>query len=69
MTLSSSIRSQLKQWEGMGYGAYPICMAKTQYSFSTDPTALGAPTGFDVEVNECASRPAPASWWRSAAAS
>ena len=52
VTLSSSIRSQLKQWEGMGYGAYPVCMAKTQYSFSTDPTALGAPTGFDVEVAE-----------------
>jgi formate--tetrahydrofolate ligase len=51
-TLSPAIRSQLKQWEEMGYGNFPVCMAKTQYSFSTDPTALGAPTGFDVAIRE-----------------
>jgi len=52
VTLSPAIRSQLKQWEEMGYGQFPVCMAKTQYSFSTDPTALGAPTGFDVAIRE-----------------
>ena len=52
VTLSPAIRSQLKQWEEMGYGHFPVCMAKTQYSFSTDPTALGAPTGFDVAIRE-----------------
>ena len=50
--LSPAIKSQLKQWEEMGYGHFPVCMAKTQYSFSTDPTALGAPTGFEVSIRE-----------------
>ena len=50
--ISSSVKSQLKQWEEMGYGHLPICMAKTQYSFSTDPTLLGAPTGFEVNIRE-----------------
>ena len=52
VTLSPAIKSQLKQWEDMGYGNFPVCMAKTQYSFSTDPTALGAPTGFDIAIRE-----------------
>jgi formate--tetrahydrofolate ligase len=51
-TLSPAIRNQLKQWEEMGYGHFPVCMAKTQYSFSTDPTLLGAPTGFEVAIRE-----------------
>ena len=46
------IRSQLHQWEEQGYGKLPICMAKTQYSFSTDPTLRGAPTGHSVPVRE-----------------
>ena len=46
------IRDQLKQWEDQGYGNLPICMAKTQYSFSTDPTLRGAPTGHSVPVRE-----------------
>jgi formate--tetrahydrofolate ligase len=46
------IRSQLKDWEEQGYGNLPICMAKTQYSFSTDPTLRGAPTGHSVPVRE-----------------
>jgi formate--tetrahydrofolate ligase len=50
--LSPAIRNQLKQWEEMGYGHFPVCMAKTQYSFSTDPTKLGAPTGFEVAIRE-----------------
>jgi len=46
------IRDQLHQWEEQGYGHLPICMAKTQYSFSTDPSLRGAPTGHSVPVRE-----------------
>lgn len=46
------IRDQLKQWEDQGYGHLPICMAKTQYSFTTDPTQRGAPTGHSLPVRE-----------------
>jgi formate--tetrahydrofolate ligase len=47
-----SIRDQLKAWEAAGYGNLPICMAKTQYSFTTDPTQLGAPVHHTVPVRE-----------------
>ncbi|MAZ16854.1 formate--tetrahydrofolate ligase [Oricola sp.] len=47
-----SVRAQLKQWEEDGYGHLPVCMAKTQYSFSTDPNLRGAPTGHSVPVRE-----------------
>jgi formate--tetrahydrofolate ligase len=46
------VRDQLKAWEEEGYGHLPICMAKTQYSFSTDPGLRGAPTGHTVPVRE-----------------
>ena len=46
------IRDQLKAWEAAGYGHLPVCMAKTQYSFSTDPNLRGAPTGHTVPVRE-----------------
>ena len=46
------IRDQLKQWEEAGFGHLPICMAKTQYSFSTDPNLRGAPTGHSVPIRE-----------------
>ena len=46
------IRDQLKLWEEQGYGNLPICMAKTQYSFTTDPSVRGAPTGHSVPVRE-----------------
>ncbi|MEM8650431.1 MAG: formate--tetrahydrofolate ligase [Pseudomonadota bacterium] len=46
------IRDQLKQWEDQGYGDLPVCMAKTQYSFSTDPNLRGAPTGHSLPVRE-----------------
>jgi len=52
VTIAPAVRSQLKQWEDMGYGHYPICVAKTQYSFTTDPTALGAPVDHDVTIRE-----------------
>jgi formate--tetrahydrofolate ligase len=47
-----SVRDQLRQWEEAGYGKLPVCMAKTQYSFSTDPNLRGAPTGHAVPVRE-----------------
>ncbi|EAQ23631.1 formate--tetrahydrofolate ligase [Roseovarius sp. 217] len=46
------IRNQLKEWESQGYGNLPVCMAKTQYSFTTDPNRRGAPTGHSVPVRE-----------------
>jgi formate--tetrahydrofolate ligase len=52
VNIPASVRSQLKQWEQMGYGNFPVCMAKTQYSFSTDPTALGAPEGHEIAIRE-----------------
>ncbi|MEP4198320.1 MAG: formate--tetrahydrofolate ligase, partial [Aliishimia sp.] len=50
--MDQKILSQLQLWEEQGYGHLPVCMAKTQYSFSTDPTMRGAPTGFSVPVRE-----------------
>ncbi|WP_394886560.1 formate--tetrahydrofolate ligase [Mesorhizobium sp. AaZ16] len=47
-----SVRDQLHAWEQAGYGKLPVCMAKTQYSFSTDPNLRGAPTGHTVPVRE-----------------
>ena len=46
------IRNQLKDWQAQGYGHLPVCMAKTQYSFTTDPDRRGAPTGHSVPVRE-----------------
>ena len=46
------IRDQLKQWEDQGYGNLPVCMAKTQYSFTTDPDRRGAPTGHSLPIRE-----------------
>ncbi|MTH35183.1 formate--tetrahydrofolate ligase [Paracoccus limosus] len=46
------VRDQLQVWQAAGHGHLPVCLAKTQYSFSADPTALGAPTGFSVPVRE-----------------
>ncbi len=46
------IRDQLKEWEDQGYGNLPVCMAKTQYSFSTDPNLRGAPTNHSLPVRE-----------------
>ena len=46
------IRNQFKQFEKEGYGHFPICMAKTQYSFSTDPALMGAPSNHNVTIRE-----------------
>lgn len=50
--LSDKIRRELESFEQAGYGHLPVCMAKTQYSFSADPALRGAPTDFDVPVRE-----------------
>jgi formate--tetrahydrofolate ligase len=46
------VREQIKQLQDQGYGHFPVCVAKTQYSFSTDPSSLGAPSGHTVNVRE-----------------
>ena len=48
----TAVRDQLRAWEDQGYGHLPVCMAKTQYSFSTDPNLRGAPTGHTVPIRE-----------------
>ena len=50
--MDQKIIAQLKEWEDQGYGHLPVCMAKTQYSFSTDPNLRGAPTGHVIPVRE-----------------
>jgi formate--tetrahydrofolate ligase len=50
--IDQKIKTQLKEWEAQGYGHLPVCMAKTQYSFSTDPNLRGAPTGHVIPVRE-----------------
>ena len=52
ISLTGDTARQLKEFEKLGYGHLPVCIAKTQYSFSTDPTKIGAPTGHTVEVRE-----------------
>ena len=47
-----AIRDQLKSWEDSGYGDLPVCMAKTQYSFTTDPNKRGAPLGHSIPIRE-----------------
>ena len=47
-----AVHAKLAQWEADGYGHLPVCIAKTQYSFSTDPALLGAPTGHIVSVRD-----------------
>ena len=49
---NKSIRDQLQLWENDGYGDLPICMAKTQYSFTTDPNRRGAPNGHSIPIRE-----------------
>jgi len=52
ITADSKIRAQIKQLQDSGYGHYPVCVAKTQYSFSTDPRLRGAPHGHVVNIRE-----------------
>jgi formate--tetrahydrofolate ligase len=52
VTASAKVRSQIDQLQADGYGHYPVCVAKTPYSFSTNPKMLGAPTGHALDVRE-----------------
>ena len=52
ISASADVRTQITRLQEAGYGHYPVCVAKTQYSFSTDPTQRGAPTGHTVNVRE-----------------
>jgi formate--tetrahydrofolate ligase len=52
ISASAKIKQQLKAWEEAGYGHYPICVAKTQSSFSSDATLRGAPSGHMVNIRE-----------------
>jgi formate--tetrahydrofolate ligase len=52
ITADSKVRAQIKKLQESGYGHYPICVAKTQYSFSTDPQLRGAPSGHVVNIRE-----------------
>ncbi|MGZ5121283.1 MAG: formate--tetrahydrofolate ligase, partial [Burkholderiales bacterium] len=52
VTADAKVRGQIKRLQDEGYGRYPVCVAKTQYSFSTDPALRGAPSGHIVNVRE-----------------
>jgi len=52
VTADSKVRAQIKRLQDDGYGHYPVCVAKTQYSFSTDPQLRGAPSGHVINVRE-----------------
>ena len=52
ITASTAVRAQIRRLQEDGYGAYPVCVAKTQYSFSTDAKLRGAPTGHSVDIRE-----------------
>ncbi len=47
-----AVRDQLESYEAAGYGRFPVCIAKTQYSFSTDPSLKGAPSNHAVKIRE-----------------
>ena len=52
ITADAKVRAQIKALQDNGYGHYPVCVAKTQYSFSTDPKLRGAPQGHVVNIRE-----------------
>jgi len=52
VTATAAVKARINELQDSGYGSFPVCVAKTQYSFSTDPTLRGAPTGHAVNVRE-----------------
>lgn len=52
VTASKEVRQQIERFQEAGYGHFPVCIAKTQSSFSADPKLIGAPTGFEVPIRE-----------------
>ena len=52
ITATSTVKKQIDELQKNGYGKYPVCVAKTQYSFSTDPSLRGAPSGHEISIRE-----------------
>ncbi len=52
ITATSNVKKQVDELQKSGYGSYPVCVAKTQYSFSTDPSLRGAPSGHTISIRE-----------------
>ena len=52
VTADAKVKAQIQKLQDAGYGHYPVCVAKTQYSFSTNPAARGAPTGHTIDIRE-----------------
>jgi formate--tetrahydrofolate ligase len=52
VSLKPAARSRLQQFEKLGYGPLPVCIAKTQYSFSDDPKLMGAPSGWTLSITD-----------------
>ncbi len=52
ITATSTVKRQIDELQKNGYGKYPVCVAKTQYSFSTDPSLRGAPSGHEISIRE-----------------
>jgi formate--tetrahydrofolate ligase len=52
ISADKAVRDQLTAWEGMGFGKLPVCIAKTQYSFTTNPDLKGAPNDFTIPIRE-----------------
>ena len=52
ITASDEVKEQLRKFEDNGHGKLPVCIAKTQYSFSTDPKLKGAPSGHEIPIRE-----------------
>jgi formate--tetrahydrofolate ligase len=52
VSIDAKAKAKLALWESQGFGHLPVCIAKTQYSFSTDPTAFGAPEGHELSIRE-----------------
>ena len=67
VTAPATVKNQIAKFEADGFGHYPVCMAKTQYSFSTDPNAKGAPSRHSIPVREVRLSSGPSSSSPSAA--
>ncbi len=52
VSFSSEAKAKIERAEQLGYGSFPVCIAKTQYSFSQNPKAYGVPTGFNFDIKD-----------------
>jgi formate--tetrahydrofolate ligase len=67
--MSEAVARRLEGFEKAGFGHLPVCVAKTQFSFTADPTMTGRRRASPSGCARCGCRPVPGSWWRSAATS